>query len=112
MEVVRYMREGVPLTGWEDESALYKQRWAPPTMTTEQLDHSALWRRKALMGTAFTDEERGLAKLLMEETMKEVSAGFLDGSFLESHITERLGRADWSMSQRFLLLQGEDLKPR
>ena len=112
MEVVRYMREGVPLTGWEDESALYKQRWAPPTMTTEQLDHSALWRRKALMGKAFTDEERGLAKLLMEETMKEVSAGFLDGPFLESDITERLGRADWSMSQRFLLLQGEDLKPR
>ena len=44
--------------------------------------------------------------------MKEVSAGFRDGPFLESDTTEGLGRADWSMSQRFLLLQGEELKPR
>ena len=112
INVVKYMREGVPLTGWEDKSPLYKQRWSPPTLTTEQLDHSAVWRRKALMGKPLTDEERDLAKLLMEETMNEVSAGFLDGPFMESEVTERLGRSDWSMSQRFLLLQGEDLKPR
>ena len=112
MEVVRYMREGVTLTGWEDESKLYKKRWNPPSMTTQQLDHSALWRRKALMGKPPTEDEIRNAKQLMDETTKEVDAGFLDGPFLEDEVTEMLGRPDWSMSQRFLLLQGEDLKPR
>ena len=75
MEVVRYMREGVTLTGWEDESMLYRKRWNPPSMTTEQLDHSALWRRKALMGKPPTEDEIRNAKQLMDETKKQKKRG-------------------------------------
>ena len=67
MEVVRYMREGVPLTGWEDE-----RRFVQTTMGSTYNDKRTVGPQcfvatKALMGKAFTDEERGLAKLLMEE---------------------------------------------
>ena len=112
LEVVRHMRDGVMLTGWEPESPIYRKRWCPPTMTAEQLDASAIWRRKALMSKAATTDELELAPQLMEETMKEVEMGFLGGPFTEAQVTEILGCSDWSMSQRFLLLQGEELKPR
>ena len=112
MTVVDHMRHGVTLTGWEPESSLYKKRWSPPTMTSEQLDLSAVWRRKALMSKTASQDELTLAPQLLEETLKEVEAGFLSGPHSEAEVSEILGCTDWSMSQRFLLLQGEELKPR
>ena len=45
--------------------------------------------------------------------MKELDAGFLKGPFeSEAGVSEFLGCNDWSLSQRFLLLQGAELKPR
>ena len=65
------------------------------------------------MGKAMSQEEIDLAPQLWDETMKEVDLGFLVGPFeSEAAVTEHLGVADWSMSQRFLLLQGEEQKPR
>ena len=105
MKVVDHMRYGVQLTGWEPESPLYRKRWSPPTMTTEQLDASAVWRRKALMSKAASVDDLELAPQLLEETMKEVELGFLAGPYLEAEVSQILGCHDWSMSQRFLLLQ-------
>lgn len=112
MSVVGYMRDGVALTGWEPESDLYKKRWSPPTMTEQSLDASAVWRRRALMGKPMGEDERELADQLMQETDKEVQLGFLTGPFSEDQVNDLMGRPDWTMSQRFLLLQGEELKPR
>ena len=44
--------------------------------------------------------------------MKEVDAGFLRGPFESGPASVNLGCNDWSISQRFLLLQGAELKPR
>ena len=45
--------------------------------------------------------------------MKELDAGFLRGPFeSEAGVSEFLGCNDWSLSQRFLLLQCAELKPR
>ena len=45
--------------------------------------------------------------------MKELDAGFLRGPFdSEAGVSDFLGCKDWSLSQRFLLLQGAELKPR
>ena len=72
MDVCKYMEEGVHLTGPEDHSPLYMTKYAPTTLTVdqlymtkyapaalavEQLDHQATWKRKALMGKATTEEE-------------------------------------------------------
>ena len=112
LSVVDTLTQGVRLTGWEPESPLYEKRWSHPTMTEAELDNTALWRRKALLAKPSNPEEEGLSTQLWEETMKEKELGFIDGPFTSSEIDSKLGCTDWTASQRFLLLQGEDAKPR
>ena len=50
MNVCNFMEQGVPLTGQEAESPLYYKKYAPAVMTVEQLDHQAVWKRRAMMG--------------------------------------------------------------
>ena len=72
-----------------------------------------MWRRKALRGRATSPGEEELADQLWDETMKELEAGFLKGPFeSEEAVSAFLGCNDWPLSQRFLLLQGAELKPR
>ena len=112
MNVCKYMEEGVRLTGPEDPSPLYMTKYAPATMTVEQLDHQAIWKRKALMGKAMTEEEIEQAADLKRESMEEVAAGFLEGPFTEAQLTQRLGTDQWSLTKRFCLYQGEEKKIR
>ena len=111
--VVDHMEKGVKLVGWESDSPLYTKRCAAPTISERQLDSDAVWRRKALKGRSSADGDSELADQLWEETMKELDAGFLKGPFgSEEEVSKFLGCNDWSLSQRFLLLQGAELKPR
>ena len=70
MNVVSFLRDGVPLTGWETESNLFAKRWNPPITTVECLDKSAKWQRKSVMTRPFGDEERESAQTLWDETMR------------------------------------------
>ena len=111
--VLDYMENGVKLVGWEEDSPLYSKRIAPPSITEAQLSSDAVWRRKAMRGRATSPGEEELAGQLWDETMKELEAGFLKGPFeSEEAVSAFLGCNDWSLSQRFLLLQGAELKPR
>ena len=112
MNVCRYMEEGVRLTGPEEPSPLYMTKYAPATMTVEQLDHQAVWKRRALMGKVMTEEEVEQSADLMRESMEEVAAGFLEGPFTEAQLTQRLGSDEWSLTKRFCLYQGEEKKIR
>ena len=112
MSVVDVLTKGVKLTGWEPESPLYEKRWNHPTMTETELDNTAPWRREALFAKPLTSEEEELAPQLWEETMKEKDLGFIDGPFTSMEIDAILECTDWTASQRFLLLQGEEAKPR
>ena len=51
-------------------------------------------------------------QVLLNETAEEVSLGFFERPLSKEQVTSKLGTPDWSPSQRFLLLQGEDQKPR
>ena len=52
-------------------------------------------------------------KHLMETTEEEVQLGFLEGPFFdEEQVTEFLGRDDWSLIRRFVLVQGAEGKLR
>jgi len=112
MNVCKYMEEGVHLTGHEDPSPLYMTKYAPATLTVEQLDHQAIWKRRAMMGKAMTEEEAEQSADLKRESMDEVSAGFLEGPFTEAQLTQRLGSDQWSLTKRFCLYQGEEKKIR
>ena len=112
LSIVDALQYGVRLTGWEPESQLYETRWNPPTLSVEMLDSQALWRRKAMMGKPMSEEERLLAPQLWKETLDEVERGFLTGPHTEKQISSIQNCNDWSASRRFLLLQGEEQKPR
>lgn len=60
-------------------------------MTVEQLDHQAVWKRKAMMGKAITAEESEQEHDLVRESQEEVEAGFLEGPFKEEQINSKLG---------------------
>ena len=111
--VMDHLEKGVKLVGWENDSPLYSKRCSAPTISETQLNSDAVWRRKALKGRSAADGESELADQLWTETMKELEAGFLKGPFdSEADVSEFLGCTDWSLSQRFLLLQGAEQKPR
>ena len=112
MNVFKYMKEGVRLTGPEDPSPLYMTKYAPASLTVEQLDHQAIWKRRALMGKAMSEEETEQSADLKRESLEEAEAGFLEGPFTEAQITQRLGSDQWSLTKRFCLYQGEEKKIR
>lgn len=112
MSVVDALEQGVCLTGWEPESSLYTKRYNPPTLSVEALDSQAFWRRKVMLSKPPTEEELDKADALWAETVKEVELGFLSGPFTEEEVSEELQCQNWSASKRFLLLQGEEQKPR
>ena len=52
-------------------------------------------------------------KHFLEATEEELSLGFLEGPFFnEEQVTEFLGRDDWSLIRRFVLVQGAEGKLR
>ena len=51
------MENGVSLTGEEPPSPLYLKRYKPAALTPQQLDHQAIWRRRAMMQKHATDDE-------------------------------------------------------
>ena len=106
------MEQGVHWTGPEDPSPLYITKYPPATLTVEQLDHQAIWKRKALMGKAMTEEEIEQSADLKRESMEEVAVGFLEGPSTEAQLTQRLGSDQWSLTKRFCLYQGEEKKIR
>ena len=112
MNVCSFMEQGVPLTGQEAESPLYFKKYAPAVMTVEQLDHQAVWKRRAMMGKTLTEEEQEQERDLVRESQEEVEAGFLEGPFTEDQLNKKLGTDRWSLTRRFCLYQGEERKIR
>ena len=112
MNVCSFMEQGVPLTGQEAESPLYFKKYAPAVMTVEQLDHQAVWKRRAMMGKTLTEEEQEQERDLVRESQEEVEAGFLKGPFTEDQLNKKLGTDHWSLTRWFCLYQGKERKIR
>ena len=111
--VCDFMEKGVSLVGGEPPSDLFPKRPKPMRASPEQLDSQAVWRRRELLSKPPQKLSEDELAILNDETEAEVKMGFLEGPFHTEHeVSERLGSEEWSPSQRFLLLQGEDKKPR
>ena len=112
MGVVDFMMKGVPLVGSHDTPQCYPELLRPATMTEEDLQKSAIWRRKAMLSRVHAVDPSHVEHLL-ETTQEELSLGFLEGPFhTEAQVTEFLGRNDWSLIRRFVLVQGAENKLR
>ena len=112
MRVCEMMEQGVGLTGFEPESNLFDKKYQPPSMTVQQLNHQAKWRRMQMMSQPMTSDEMEQREDLERDSMTEVDAGFLKGPFTVNQISEMLQSDDWSLSKRFALYQGEERKVR
>ena len=111
MSVVDLLLHGVPLVGCHEPPKGFKHQVVPATMTTRELEMSAVWRRKAIMSASkpmpAEDQEE-----LMKAASEEVSAGFLVGPFDEDAMTHHLGTSEWLLNPRFVVYQGEARKVR
>ena len=65
MAVVKFMMEGVPIVGKHDAPVCYPEKVKPASLTREDLESSALWRRKAAFG-------RGKAALEKENCFRKL----------------------------------------
>ena len=112
MGVVPFMFEGVRLVGMHDTPSCYPPLLKPATLTGDDLVASSVWRRKAILGRVGTSDPAHIAHL--EETAKEeLLMGFLEGPFqTEAEVSAHLGRSDWCVVRRFVLVQGAELKLR
>ena len=104
--VIDLLVKGVPLVGMQKAPSGYKPLVVPATMTQDELEASALWRRKSEMGAksdlAAPDEEE-----LAAAAQKEVGLGFLEGPFTESQLDSFCGHQKGLLNPRFALHQGQ-----
>ncbi|CAJ1408832.1 unnamed protein product [Effrenium voratum] len=113
LAVYDFMAKGVPLVGQHDVPSCYPIQHRVATLTGDDLDRSAIWRRKAILGKLRGEPNLEHVAHLEEACREEVDAGFLEGPFLsEVAVSERLGRTDWSLIHRFVLVQGAEMKLR
>ena len=107
MAVVNFMTRGVPLVGRHDTPGCYPELVRPATLTCEDLDRSACWRRKALLGKQNGVSNPDHTKHLEETAEEEIQMGFVEGPFSsEQEVTKFLGHDRWSVIRRFVLVQG------
>ena len=111
MGVIDLMRDGVPMVGWQSPPQGLRENLIPATMTAQELEDSAIWRRRSIMGAGQKATPRDEHELL-KAASAEVEAGFLQGPFTEQEMTDHLGRSDWLLNPRFALHQGNGGKVR
>ena len=112
MGVVGFMLKGVPLVGAHDAPSCYPELLKPASMTQSDLESTSAWRRKAMLARVPVVDPSHIDHLI-ETTNEELSLGFLEGPFFsEDEVTRHLGRSDWSLVRRFVLVQGAEGKLR
>eukprot|EP00435_Cladocopium_sp_Y103_P064485 s1024_g26.t1 len=112
MGVVPFMTEGVKLVGMPDTPPCYPAMLKPATLCLEDLQKSAVWRRKAILGKV-PKTDLSHIQHLEETALEELSLGFVEGPFHSEHeVSTHLGRDDWSVIRRFVLVQGAEMKLR
>ena len=109
MEVCDFVQGGIQLFGHHSVPPYASTKIVAAVSTADQLQRESVWRRKALQ----TDTDVDAAKLLDAQSMDEVNRGFLSGPFsTEAEVSDFLGRDDWVVNPRFVLVQGPSQKPR
>eukprot|EP00438_Fugacium_kawagutii_P019357 Skav210201 [mRNA] locus=scaffold1264:141588:142514:- [translate_table: standard] len=107
LAVVDMVSHGIPLVGMQPAPKGYRPLVVPATMTQEELESSALWRRKSIMGSK-PDFEGADETELENAAAKEVEMGFLDGPYSEADLDKYYGHQKWLLNPRFALHQGLD----
>ena len=112
MEVVKFMKEGVPLVGTHDHPKCYPLKIKLASTTELELRDSAVPCRLALENRRPQTDAPGFAEHLEETAQEEVDMSFLDGPYhSDAEVTEVLGHPNWRIVRRFIIEQGTKLRP-
>ena len=113
MEVYSFMTNGVKLVGAHDTPTCFPEKLKPATLTQQDLEASAVWRRKAIVGKHRKTDDPAHVEHLEQTAQEELDMGFMEGPFVSEHeVTEHLGHNNWMVIRRFVLVQGAELKLR
>ena len=112
MEVVHFMKEGVPLVGTHDHPSCYAMKLKLASTTEEELRDSAVPSRLALEARKPQTDSPGFAEHLESTAQEEVDLAFLEGPFHSAEeVTNLLGHSKWRIMRRFVIEQGAKLRP-
>ena len=104
MGVIPFMFEGVKLVGVQDAPPCYPPLLRPATLVAEDLQASAVWRRRAAVGRSMQADPTHV---------EHVETTAAEGPFhTETAVTNYLGRDDRCVVRRFVLVQGAKMKLR
>ena len=113
MEVVRFMKEGVRLVGAHDSPLCYPERIKAASLTKPDLESSAVWRRRAIIGKRLETSDPAHTRHLEETALEELDMGFIEGPFFsEGAVSDYFGHDKWMVVRRFVLVQGAEQKLR
>ena len=112
MNVVPFMMKGVELVGVHNAPSCYPPLLKPASLTLEDLQSSSIWRRRAAVGRVPKVDPSHI-EYLESTAVEELQLGFMEGPFhSELEVTNHLGRSDWCVVRRFVLVQGAEMKLR
>ena len=113
MEVYNFMTEGVRLVGQHGTPACFPEKLKPASLTQQDLENSAVWRRRAIVGKLRNQEDPSHIEHLEQTAAEELEMGFVEGPFAsEQEVTDYFGHGNWMVIRRFVLVQGAELKLR
>eukprot|EP00435_Cladocopium_sp_Y103_P067991 s171_g30.t2 len=113
MAVCKFMQEGVRLVGMHDRPSCYPEKIKAASMTQQDLEQSAIWRRKAIVGKNKGPCDPTHVAHLEETAREELQMGFMEGPFRsEAEVTNYFVHDRWMVVRRFVLVQGAEMKLR
>eukprot|EP00435_Cladocopium_sp_Y103_P025636 s2471_g6.t1 len=113
MGVFDFMVSGVDLVGKHDTPVCYPEKIRPATLTQGDLEATAIWRRRAIVGKRPTVQDPKHVEHLEETAAEELKLGFIEGPFeTESEVSAYFGHSNWTIIRRFVLVQGAEMKLR
>ena len=98
------IKDGFSLTGKTATSGNLTKRLKPASLSESELRKQALWNRKAVVGSCKPGDPQQ-DKTVWEESMEEVSKGWLSGPYTEDEVSKCLETCDWLCIKRFALIQ-------
>jgi len=98
MEVYSFMTSGVKLVGAHDTPTCFPEKLKPASLTQQDLEASAVWRRKAIVGKHRKHDDPAHVEHLEQTAQEELDMGFIVS---EREVTEHLGHNNLDGHQTF-----------
>ena len=113
LAVVNFMKNGVDLVGEHEPSPLLPSQMIRAATSPGLLAKSSIWRNRSFAAAPIHQDEPDMTQKLYEVTLDEAHRGFLKGPYESlDEVKREFGLSHVVVNRRFLLLQGENNKPR